>query len=67
MTKKELGSDQGKPMFNQMNAEIVVYNDANSSNGGRAALQIFKGVLCFSSDSETDSEDGPKPKHAKKI
>ena len=39
-----------------MNAEIAAYNDANSSSEGRAALQIFKGVPCFSSDSETDSE-----------
>ena len=57
MAKKELGSDQGKPMFDEINAEIVAYNDANSSNKGRTALHIFKGTPYFSSDSETDSED----------
>ena len=66
--KKELGSDQGKPMFEQMNAEIAAYNDANSGNGGRATMQIFKGVPCFSSESdpETDGDDAPKQKCAKK-
>ena len=66
--KKELGSDQGKPMFEQMNAEIAAHNDANSGNGGRATMQIFKGAPCFSSESnpETDSDDAPKQKRAKK-
>ena len=45
--KKELGSDQGKPMFDEMNAEIVAYDDANSSNKGRTALHIFKGTPYF--------------------
>ena len=66
--KKELGSDQGKPIFEQMNAEIAAYNDANSGNGGRANMQVFKGAPCFSSesDSEADDDDAPKQKRAKK-
>ena len=67
--KKELGSDQGKPMFEQMNAEIAAYNDANSGNGGRAAMHIFKGAPSFSSESdpETDGDDALKQKRAKNL
>ena len=56
-------------MFEQMNAEIAAYNDANSGNGGRATMQIFKGVPCFSSESdpETDGDDAPKQKRAKNL
>ena len=42
--KKDLGPDQGKPLFDQLNNEIAAYNDAYSANEGKAALQIFKGL-----------------------
>jgi len=49
--KKELGPDQGKPLFDRLNDDIAAYNGMNSIKGGKAALQIFKGLPTVTSDS----------------
>ena len=66
--KKEIGSDNGKSMFNQLETEISAYNVANCSNGGKAIMQIFRGVS-DSSESEMESENDelPKKKSKKKM
>lgn len=51
-----MGSDNGKSMFNQLKAEIDAYNAANFKNGGKAIMQIFKGVS-HSSENEIESEN----------
>ena len=66
--KKEMGSDNGKSMFNQLETEISTYNDANCSNGGKAIMQIFKGVSDSSeSELESENDDLPKKKRKKKM
>ena len=67
--KKELGPDQGKPLFDQLEVEIAAYNNANSDSGGKAAIQIFKGLPNTSSesDSEVETSAPPKPKRIKKV
>ena len=64
--KQEMGSDNGKAMFDQLEAEISAYNVANSSTGGRAIMQVFKGTS-DSSETEMESENDelPKKKHKK--
>ena len=42
--KQDMGSDNGKAMFDQLEAEISAYNVANSSTGRRAIMQVFKGT-----------------------
>lgn len=63
MAKKDLGPDQGKLLFDQLNNEIATYNDAYPTDGGKAVLQIFKGLPTVSSDSdsEADGDAAPNP------
>ena len=67
--KKDLGPDQGKPQFDQLNSEIAAYINAYSIEGGKAAIHIFKGlpVVSSDSDSEADGDATPKKKKAKKV
>ena len=58
-----MGSDNGKAMFDQLEAEISAYNVANSSTGGRAVMQVFKGTSdCSESEIESENDEPPKKK-----
>ena len=61
--KQDMGSDNGKAMFDQLEAEISAYNVANSSTGGRAIMQVFKGTSdCSESEIESENDEPPKKK-----
>ena len=61
----ELGSDNGKPMFDQLQAEIDAYNAAMGSKGGNVILQRFVGTVDVDHTSDSDSEECPKKKRLK--
>ena len=50
---KELGAENGKALFDKLDAEIALYNDAHFSQGGQAKLQVFQ---CEASSTDSDSE-----------
>ena len=45
--KKDLGPDQGKPLFDQLNNEIAAYNDAYSTDGGKQLLHYKSLKACL--------------------
>ena len=65
--KKELGDDNGKEMFDKLQAEIDAYNDACSGQGGKANIQVFQGAQNSESDNSGDESDPPpkKKRHKK--
>ena len=50
---KELGAENGKALFDKLDAEIASYNAAHFSQGGQAKLQVFQ---CEASSTDSDSE-----------
>ena len=59
-----MGADNGKELFNKLDAEIKVYNNMS---GGRAKLQVFQSGVNDDCDySSSDSEDR-KPEVALKM
>ena len=63
--KKELGDDSGKGMFDQLQAELSVYNDACGKLGGKAKLQFYQVAPASSGDSDNEVDPPPKKKHCK--
>ena len=64
--KKELGDDNGKGMFDQLQAEVDAYNDTCSKLGGKAKLQCYQGAeVSESDDSELENDHPPKKKRCK--
>ena len=61
--KRELGSDNGKSLFDRLDIEISSYNEANSETGGKAKLQRFEKDAA---DSENDTDDDLEPPKTKK-
>ena len=60
---QELGDDNGKGMFDQLQAEIGAYNDTCGTLGGKAELQCFQGAsVSESDDSEAENDHPPKKK-----
>ena len=59
---KELGADNGKPLFDRLSKEISSYNEAHSTSGGQAKLRYYKGVVCSDEDSDTDDSSCKKKK-----
>ena len=59
--KKELGDDNGKGIFDKLQAEIDAHNDACSERGGKAEVRVFQGSQNSKSDS-SDNESDPPPK-----
>ena len=64
--ESEFGSDNGKPMFDQLQAEIEAYNAAMGSKGGHAILQRFEGKIEWDETSDSDDQGSPKKKRAKR-
>ena len=58
--KKELGDDNGKGMFDQLQAEISAYNDVCSKLGGKAKFRCFQQAPGSSGDSEDEVDHPPK-------
>ena len=58
--KRELGSDNGKSLFDRLDMEINSYNEANVEIGGKAKLQKD------ATDSESDTDDELEPPKRKK-
>ena len=54
--KKELGADNGKPLFDRISIEISSYNDSHSNSGGQAKFQCYKGPEASYEDSTTEDE-----------
>ena len=52
--KKELGSDNGKPMFDSLQCEIEAFNETCGKLGGKAKLQCFQAGPQIS---DSDSDD----------
>ena len=63
--KKELGDDNGKEIFDKLQAEVDAYNDACSGQGGKASIQVFQGAQNSESDNSGDESD-PLPKKWRK-
>ena len=66
--KSELGSDNGKPMFDHLQREIEAYNAAMGSKGVHAIMQRFEAKVT-QSDAEEDSGcelQNPKRKRFKR-
>ena len=61
--KRELGSDNGKSLFDRLDMEINSYNEANAEIGGKAKLQRFEKDA---TDSESDTDDELEPPKRKK-
>ena len=61
-----MGADNGKPLFDKLEMEILSYNEANSSNGGQAKLQIYQNDSISSDDTDTESEVDSKPQKKKR-
>ena len=61
--KRELGSDNGKSLFDRLDMEINSYNEANAEIGGKAKLQRFQKDA---TDSESDTDDEFEPPKRKK-
>ena len=58
-----MGPDNGKAMFDKLEVEISAYNVANLSTGGRAIMQVFKGISdCSESEIESENDEPPKKK-----
>ena len=64
--KSELGCDNGKPMFDQLQAEIEAYNAAMGSKGGHVVLQRFEGKVESDETADSDDQGSPKKKRAKR-
>ena len=55
--KKELGADNGKPLFDRLGLEISSYNDEHSSSGGRAKFQCYQSSERLYDESGTSDDD----------
>lgn len=63
---KELGTDNGKKLFEQLELEINSYNKVNGEKGGNAKLQVYQNDCSCSIDSVNSDTDEMKPPKKKK-
>lgn len=63
--KRELGSNNGKSLFDCLDMEINSYNEANAEVGGKAKLQRFEKDTTDSESDMYDELDPPKRKNPK--
>ena len=60
--EKEFENDNGKGMFDILQAEVDAFNDSCSGHGGKAKVQVFQGAQDSESNNSGNESDPPPKK-----